>query len=200
MHKLDDSRALVVIDAMKGFTTEGTFGRAFGEQDVRPIDETFARLQNFIDVNAGLLTTKCLVRSVYPAGKFTYDPESPLYHLCAEGSADLIDAIRIKGQWLEVQKAQTDATTEPDFTAWLEREIIKPAKQGLIFTGCTLTTCVSRTALSVRRFLDAANREKTAIVMPLNLIGSRSKSRIDPIVEELRDQRITVLAQPQNQA
>lgn len=199
---INSHQSLVVNDAMKGFTTEGTFGEAFGRQDVEPIDEAFRRLQNFINVYSGILTTRCLVRSVYPTGKFTNDPNSPLHYLCVEGSDDLEDAICIEGQWYVVQKAENDATTEKSFTDWIDNEIIEGKKESVIIAGCTLTTCISKTALSIRRILDDANREKTDIIAPLNLIGNRechsgkvdgAKSRIDRVIEEMRDERIQVI-------
>jgi|GEM_PF-5672487 len=202
MNNINSDQSLVVIDATKGFTSKGTFGKAFGEQDSLPIDETFRRLEDFIDVNSRVLTTRCLVRSVYPAGKFIEDPKSPLYHLCVKDSDDLEDAIRIKGQWYTVQKSENDTTTERSFTDWLNNEITQRGKRGFIVTGSTLTTCISLTAMRMRQVLDDANKEKTDIIAPLNLIGSRAshakkmdggKSRIDRVIEEMRDRRIRVI-------
>ena len=199
---IDSGKALVVIDAMRGFTSKGTFGEAFGEQDSKPIDTTFKRLQNFIDVNSGVLETRSLVRSEYPAGKFVQDQKSPLYRLCVEGSVDLEDAILIDGQWYKVVKAENDATTEKDFIDWIDQAVIEGGKKGVIVTGCTLTSCVSQTAMSMRRILNEANEERTSIIVPLNLIGSREshakkgsngQSRIDLIVEEMRDTGIKVI-------
>lgn len=204
MNKIDfdPDQSLVVIDALRGFTSKGTFGEAFDQQDSKPIDKTFERLQKFIDLHSGILATRCLVRSVYPIGKFTNDQNSPLYNLCTEGSDDLEDAIRVDGQWYTVQKAENDATTEKRFTDWVCNEIIQRERRSVIVTGCTLTTCVSQTAMSMRRILDEANKEKTKIVAPLNLIGSREshakkvdggRSRIDRVIEEMRDTGITVI-------
>lgn len=204
MNKIDfgSGQSLVVIDALKGFTSRGTFGEAFGQQDSKPIDETFERLHRFIDLKSGILATRCLVRSVYPIGKFTNDQNSPLYNLCTEGSDDLDDAICVDGQWYTVQKAENDATTEKRFTDWLNNEIIQREKSSVIVTGCTLTTCVSQTAMSMRKILNNANKERTKIVAPLDLIGSREsqakkasggKSKNDRVIEEMRDTGITVI-------
>ncbi len=199
---VNPNQSLVVIDAMKGFTSEGTFSKTFGRQDCVSIDEAMRRLQKFIDVNAAVLDTRCLVRSVYPAGKFTRDQKSPLYNLCVAGSDDLKDAICIEGQWYIVQKAENDATTEKSFTNWINNVIIKGKKESIIVTGCTLTTCVSQSAMSIRRILDQANAEKTDIIAPLNLIGTREshakkmhgqKSNIDLVIQEMRDKRIKVI-------
>lgn len=199
---INPDQSLVVIDATKGFTSKGTFGEAFGKKDSQPIDEAFERLQEFINCNSGILTSRCLVRSVYPIGKFVKDTKSPLYHLYVEGSNDLEDAICINGQWYTVQKKENDATTEDSFKGWINHEIIEAKKRSVLLTGCTLTTCISRTAMGMRRILDEANKEKTEIIAPLNLIGSRAshakkadggKSRIDRVVEEMRDNNINVV-------
>jgi hypothetical protein len=198
---LNQNKALVVIDAMRGFTSKGTFGKAFGKEDSMPIDETFEKLQNFIDVKGGVLKTRCLIKSVYPTGKFIQDQNSPLYHLCEKGSSDLEDAIRINGLWYTVQKAENDATSEANFVDWINQSIIQGAKDGVIVTGCTLTTCLSQTAMGIKRILDHANKERTDIIAPLSLIGSRKshghkgvdgKSRIDLVVEKMRDKGIKV--------
>ena len=200
---INHNQSLVVIDAMKGFTSQGTFGKAFGLQDSQPIDATFGRLQKFIRSSRDILTTRCLIKSVYQAGKFINDPSSPLYYLCIEESDDLKDAICIEEQWYMVQKAETDATTEQSFLNWIDNEIIEGKKESIIVTGCTLTTCVSQTAMSIRRILDKANKENIDIIAPLNLIGSREshtkkendkKSKIDLIIKEMEDKRIKVVS------
>jgi len=164
---VNPDQSIIVIDAIKGFTSEGTFGEAFGPEDSKPIDETFGRLQKFIDANNSVLTTRCLVRSLYPAGKFVQDPKSRLFNLCIEGSDDLKDAIYIDGLWYTVQKAENDATTEKSFTDWIDKFIIEEGKSGVIVSGCTLTTCVSQTAMSMRKRLNDSNKEKTDIIAPM---------------------------------
>jgi len=188
--------AISVIDALNGFTTRGSFGNAYGTEDVRPIDETFGRLQEFLDSHKHSFISRSVVRSVYEPRQFTLGQESPLEDLCTKGSFDAQDAIQYSDPGYEITKNTNDATCAEAYLKWLSLSVRSGVKE-IILTGATLTSCLKQTSISTKRFLNSEFGTGVEVVVPLDLAGVRASIKNSPLykrtIEEMRDHLVKVL-------
>ena len=192
--------ALVMIDVVKGMTSEGSFGVKYGKDELRYIDNTVSNIENFIHKQEKNFFSKCLIRSIYPVGKFTNDKQDALYNLCVRDSDDIENLFPLYDNWFEVNKDENDAMKDENFNNWLSNLNDKHV-DNLYIIGFTLTSCIKETALSVANFFKK-NDINIRIILPLNLISYRAKysecinnekSIKDKVVDELKKQGIVIL-------
>ena len=195
-----EKSAIVMIDVVVGMTTSGSFGLKYNKDELKYIDWTVKNIENFIHKNTNNFATKCLVRSIYPQGKFTNNKIDPLYSLCVQGSKDIDNLFSLDGSWLEINKNENDTMKDLKFKNWIQNLNTKSQIDNLYIIGFTLTSCIKQTALSIATFFKE-NNIKTKIILPLNLISYRAsyekkknnKSIVDEVIEELKDNNIVVL-------
>ena len=183
--------ALVMIDVVKGMTSEGSFGAKYGKDELRYIDNTVSNIENFIHKQEKNFFSKCLIRSIYPVGKFTNDKQDALYNLCVRDSDDIENLFPLYDNWFEVNKDENDAMKDENFNNWLSNLNDKHV-DNLYIIGFTL---------SVANFFKK-NDINIRIILPLNLISYRAKysecinnekSIKDKVVDELKKQGIVIL-------
>jgi len=193
--KLSNS-AISVIDALQGFTTRGSFGKAYGKEDVRPIDETFERIRGFLGDHPDSFPARSVVRSIYEPGQFTLGQESPLYDLCTKGGRDVMDAIPYFGDWQAITKRTNAATDVPAYLDWLG-SAVRARVENIVIAGATLTSCLKQTSIGSKRFLDREFGKGVNVVVPLDLAGVRASVKNSPdysrAIEEMRDCMVTVI-------
>ena len=193
--------AIVMIDVVVGMTSNGSFGVKYGKNDLKYIDNTVDNIKKFIQNNEKKITHKCLIRSIYPEGKFTSDKMDPLYDLCVQNSKDIDNLFPLDDSWFEINKNENDSMKDNNFKKWIQDLNNKSTIDNLYIIGFTLTSCIKETSLSIANFF-AKNKIKTKIILPLNLISYRAenlkqqnnkKSKIDEIIEELKNNNICVI-------
>ena len=195
-----EKSAIVMIDVVVGMTSNGSFGLKYGKDELKYIDGTVKNIENFIHKNTNNFAAKCLVRSIYPQGKFTNDKMDPLYNLCVQGSKDIDNLFSLDESWIEINKDNNDTMKDIKFKHWIQDLNVKSQIDNLYIIGFTLTSCIRQTALSIAVFFKE-NNIKTKIILPLNLISYRasyakkenSKSKVDTVIEELKSSNIIVV-------
>ena len=195
-----EKSAIVMIDVVVGMTSSGSFGLKYGKDEVKYIDRTVKNIENFIHKQEKNFFSKCLIRSIYPVGKFTNDKQDALYNLCVRDSNDIENLFPLYDNWLEVNKDENDAMKDIKFKHWIQDLNTKSQIDNLYIIGFTLTSCIKQTALSIASFFKE-NNIKTKIILPLNLISYRTsyakkennKSIVDTVIEELKGSNIIVV-------
>lgn len=193
--ELDPKTTLVaIIDPQRGFSSQsGTFGRAFGAEELGPLREALKELALFLNSlpeEVGVV----LVLSEYPRGLHTAGTTAePLSNLCVAGDrdCDLADGLAVKDSWVVATKHRTDAWTSPKFRGAVWRLIERRGKH-IVVAGLTATTCVRESILSI---LNAVGQGTIAVLLIRDLIGSRASSYRSVEGEPSRvDQAYSVMA------
>ncbi len=108
---------VIVIDPQKGFTSEGSFGKAFSKKDIKPIEESFEKLENFINALPPEVY-RIFVKSQYRKGQFTSGQlHEPLSSLCVPEAHnnDMEFAITKPSEETLVYKSQNNSLASPEF-------------------------------------------------------------------------------------
>lgn len=168
MYQFNEHTYFICIDPLKAFTTQGTFGKVFSKEELKPIEDTFKSIDNCIKTIPSYIN-KIFVRSIYDVAQFTDgDLDSPMACLCsADNIIDREWAIHIPQKNNLITKYGNDLTESHEFKLLLPK-ILKSNKTQIIITGCTITSCIKQTSLSLAKIVNE-NKANTQLIVPSTL-------------------------------
>jgi len=169
LEKSPQESLLVVIDPQKGFVDEdGSFAKAFGTEELIKIQEAIAKTGKFIaEMPNGVRVM--FVRSEYQINQFA--EEGPLSELCVSGlnhDCEWSDRISIPPNTKIITKEDNDACETREFVDAISNSVREDVSR-VIIAGCTTTSCVKETALSIKELFPELD-----VIVSMDLVGARS--------------------------